>query len=186
MNEVPFRKQLLLMLVDKLLIALILVAAGLWAQQHLELFKNKQAKHAETVAAQVAVIQRQLAEFYYPIFFRLEKDNAVWQHIMDREKDLAEKVESGFIMPNHDEILKILDSHADLMFNPSEPINERLIDAVKQYERHMAVYKALRQAHDERRPADLKENWPEDFYPAIKARILELEMQRSDLLRNGE
>jgi len=85
-SKQSFRQQLLVTLLDKLLIALILVLAGLWANQHFETFKSKQTQHAEVVAAQAGFIQRQLTEFYWPILFRLEKDNAVWTRIMVPEK----------------------------------------------------------------------------------------------------
>lgn len=182
-KEGAFRQQLIVTIVDKLLIALILIGAGLWANQNLEVFKSRQARHAEAVSAKVEFIQRQLTEFYWPLLFRLEKDNAVWTRIMDTEKPLAANIEEKFILPNHNEILQILDSKAHLMFNSTEKIQDSLIDAIKQYERHVAVYKALRSIGDTRRPADLNENWPKNFDQIIRTRILELEKQRETHFR---
>lgn len=169
-------------MVDKLLIALILVGAGLWANQNLESFKSKQERQKEAAASQIDFIQRQLSEFYWPLLFRLEKDNAVWTRIMSPEKQLAADIEEKILLPNHDEILKILESKSYLMFNPGEKTEAKLIMAIMQYERHIAVYKALRSIGDTRRPADLKERYPNEFSEIIRTRIAELESQRNVLL----
>jgi hypothetical protein len=177
-----FRHDLIVTIIDKLLIALILIGAGLWANQNLEVFKSRQARHSEVVSAKIEFIQSQLSEFYWPLLFRLEKDNAVWTRIMNPEKRLAANIEEKFILPNHDEILQLLDSKSYLMFNSTEKIQGLLIDAIKQYERHIAVYKALKSIGDTRRPADLGENWPKNFDQIIRIRIVELERQREALL----
>jgi hypothetical protein len=101
---------------------------------------------------------------------------------MSPEKRLAANIEEKVVLPNHDEILQILESKSYLMFNPAEKIQDSLIETIKQYERHIAVYKALRSIGDTRRPADLNELWPKNFDRVIRIRITELEKQRDALL----
>lgn len=176
------RQRLVMILVDKLLIALILIGAGLWSSQHLEIFKGEQARRTEIAASQAAFIQQQLSEFYWPLLFRLEKDNAVWVRILDKDKALASHIETDVILANHAEILHLLDAKAHLMFNPSEPVQDRLIEVIKLYVRHVAVYQALRAAGDTRWPGQAGEPWPEHFLDIVRKRIMELEQQRRALL----
>ena len=102
---------------------------------------------------------------------------------MDKDNRLAADIETKFILNNHEEVLKILDEHANLIFNNHEKSQPELLDAIMHYERHIAVYKALRAINDPRRPVQLGEEWPAQLSPLIKARSTQLEAQRQSLLR---
>ena len=57
--------------------------------------------------------QQQLSEFYWPIYIRLQSDNAVWERVLgsDNPKRLPPDVRrpmEEFILQNHGEILKIV------------------------------------------------------------------------------
>jgi len=162
-------------------IGLILLAAGFVVNRLLESYKTTESRHSTEIEKKIEFIDRQLSDFYWPVSFRLDKDNAVWVRLNEPQTPLTSKIEAGVILPNHKEIQSIIDSKSALIFNPWEPLQPVLLDAIKRYERHVAVYFALRENADSRYPADLKEPWPEDFYPLIQKRIEELHDQRNRL-----
>lgn len=177
-----FKEQLIITIVDKLFIGILILLAGLWVSQSLELFKLFENRRAQSITVKVNIIDKQLADFYWPITFRLEKDNAVWKKLMDSDKEFARQIESEVILPNHKEITGIIDSHSDLIFNAWEPIESKFIEKVKLYQRHVAVYSALRSMGDSRMPIDLNEPWPDMLHASFIERINDLQKQRSKLL----
>ncbi len=65
----------------------------------------------------IDLLERQLSEFYWPLYFRLQKDNVVWQKILDRSRKddvlrqrVGVEIERDFILTNHDEIVRIVES----------------------------------------------------------------------------
>jgi hypothetical protein len=179
---VTFKEQLIITLTDKLIIGLLLLSAGFWVSREVESFKALETRRSEEIKVKIAIIDKQLSEFYWPIVFRIEKDNAVWNRLKDPDQRLAREIEQQVILPNHREILKILDERADAAFNGWEPVQPELTDAIKLYQRHVAVYVALRSVEDKRMPEDLKEPWPQKFYPLLQRRIKQLQDQRSKLV----
>ena len=51
MSNVSLRHELFITIVDKLLIALILLATGTWDSEHLETFKSRQVRQQEIMTA---------------------------------------------------------------------------------------------------------------------------------------
>lgn len=160
-----FREKVILTLLDKLIIAAILVGIGLYANEHVDLFKSRAEAAREKAAAEqqlqqqrinalTQLVQRQLNELYYPLYFRLAKDDAVWDAMLSKQKYGA-RIEDAVVLPNNQSVLSLLESHTELIFRPDERRNPELIDAFLKYERHMAVYLGLRASGDRRRPADL-------------------------------
>lgn len=177
-----FPQQLFLIILDKLLIGVLILLAALWVNKNLESFKILENRRAAHVTEQVKNIDKQLAEFYWPVTFRLEKDNAVWEKLLDPDKNLAKQVELDMILPNHREILKIIDINSNLIFNAWEPVNNEFVKIIKLYERHITVYSALRSMKDPRMPIEVNEPWPERFHPMVLARIDQLQKQRAQLI----
>ena len=178
-----FKEQLIITLTEKLIIGLLLLGAGFWVSREVESFKVSEAHRSQTDIAKIAIIDKQLTDFYWPIVFRIEKDNAVWERLKDPDTRLARQIEQQVILPNHQEILKIIDERSHSIFNPWEPVQPTLIDSIKLYERHAAVYMALRAVGDQRMPVDLKESWPDALYPLLQSRIKQLQDQRSKLVK---
>ena len=118
----------------------------------MEAFKVSEARRSLTDSAKIAIIDKQLTDFYWPIVFRIKKDNVVWKRLKDLNKRLAREIEQQVILANHREILKIIDERAQAIFNPWKPVQPALIDAIKHYEWHVAVYMALRAIGDQRMP----------------------------------
>src|SRR5262249_28359882 len=126
--------------------------------------------------------ERQLTEFYWPLFIRLEVDTAVWGRILEKRQEdarnraLAEAIEKDLILRNHDASLELLRSKIHL--SEDDP---QTFELAMRYVRHVAVYKALRVSGDNQRfPYDLGEPWPADFAKEIRetARRLQAEYHK--------
>jgi hypothetical protein len=180
-----FQEQLTITLIDKVFIGALLLVAGLWLNKELETFKSRQTKSLEIAKEKRQQLERQLSEFYRPILLRLERDNVVWEHMLDKYKNDPAKRKFGlsfertFILPNHDQIIGIIETHGHLVGNDGEVLEE-----INNYTRHVAVYKALRAMGDETDPYNLDKDlgWPYKFYEVIKARTSALEQDYYSLL----
>lgn len=164
---------------------------GFYLNSGSEQAKREQANREEVIKSKRQFVEKQLAEFYYPIQLRLHKDNAfftTWRELLltggERNIGIAKKIETQFILPNHEEIIKIIDLHFDLIKNDMEfdTATYNLMDTIKVYQRHVAVYKLLKLTGDSRRPAQVKQPFPKPFFRLIEDRIVDLENQRDSLL----
>lgn len=132
----------------------------------------------------IQLIEKQLSLFYYPLLIRFEKDNVTWRMILDKRKDdgsLQEKigrnVEKNIILPNHDEMIRIIEEQSYLC--QDEEIEKMLV----QYIKHIAVYKAIREAGDEMtfpRNYDKDLQWPNGLYDKIleRTRLLQRKLDQ--------
>lgn len=140
------------------------VAKSLWdhliARQE-ELTRLRRNKKLE-------ILEKQLSEFYLPLYLRLEKDNLVWRKVFEQTDTplnpaVKQNLELNFILPNHDEIMKILESKIYLA-----RADQRLSAAMSKYIRHIAIYKALRSAGIfDQDPIALGEPFPTDFFSLL-------------------
>jgi hypothetical protein len=118
-------------------------------------------------------IEEKLKLFYWPLLFRLEKDNAVWEGILSKRQDasslpyrIADSVEKQTILVNHQEILAILDNYTYL----AEP-DDFLTDLIKKYVKNITLYKALRDAGnttDFPFNIDPSAKYPQELYEVVK------------------
>jgi len=170
-----FHEQLIITIVDKGLLALLLAIAGFWLNRYLDLFRSRQALENELRKVRdqkrLDLLQSQLSQFYWPVYLRLEMDNAVWERILDRkskdsvEANLGATIESEFILPNHEKTSQLIESSIHLAAPDS-----KVLDASVKYLRHVAVYSALRASgNKDTDPLDVGEPWPEDVFPTIQA-----------------
>lgn len=128
------------LVIDKVLLGGIVLAAGYWLNKRFEIFKNEtnekyhqrqliaelenqQKQQISELENQLAIsrynaelefIERQISEFYWPIYLRLGKDNVMWKRIksLSAEKNVlpeaaSEAIEKDFILKNHQEIVEI-------------------------------------------------------------------------------
>lgn len=170
-----FREQLIITLVDKLAIGGLILLAGWYLNRTLELFRSRQARANEAAklrdSKQLEFLEKQLSQFYYPIYIRLHMDGAVWDRILDKSqggdelrRKVGEAIEKDFILPNHGEIVSIIQSNIHLA-----ECDEASFKTLLRYVRHVSVYRAMRESgcHD-RDPISLGEPWPADFLPLIE------------------
>lgn len=127
----------------------------------------------------------QLNEFYWPIYIHLQKDNAIWERVFggstDRlSPDIGEDIERNVILPNHDEIVQIIQTKFYLAER-----DEALEAALLKYIRHVAVYHALRSTKQKSDPLQVNEPYPSGLYPLLKARLDDVQHKYDELLRRS-
>jgi hypothetical protein len=141
-------------------------------------------------SAELHFIDRQLSELYYPIQFRLKKDDALfvfWQRNQNNKEDerVLNELRQGGLLQNSEQIVSILDQHSDLVRNPDEKTNiQPVMQSMIQYERHAALLSALHAAGDNRTPweVDHEFGYPGGSFPdEIEKRVRQLEEQRRAL-----
>lgn len=184
-----FQQQLVLAVVDKLLIGAILALAGFWLNRYLEAFKIQRALQNELVKArdqkEMQLLESQLSQFYWPIYLHFQIDNVVWERILQRQsKDpvraaLAHRIETDFILPNHEAACKVIQANIHLA-----AANPELVSALLKYVRHVAVYRAIRASgNTEVDPLDVGEPWPSDVFPAVEKATMERQRAFDSLLK---
>jgi hypothetical protein len=179
-----FKQQLAITLLDKGLLALLVLVAGFWLNKVLETVRSNNALKTELAKIRdtrnLDFLARQLSEFYWPLYVRLQYDNVVWRRILDanqgddeiRQK-LGREIERNFVLPNHEEMVRIIRSNMHLMENDGIAL-----DAMLRYIRHVAVYKAMRSAGvEDRFPDALGEPWPRELFPRIEHMAYKLQAQ---------
>jgi hypothetical protein len=179
-----FNQELVKILLDKGLLALVLAVAGYWLNRMLEQSKARQALENELAklkdTKRLDFLERQLAEFYWPLYLRLEIDNAIWRRILDRnsvESELRQRlgaaIEKDVILPNHEQVVSLLQAKFHLA-----QANPEMVQAIFRYLRHVAVYRALRgeKCYD-KNPIDLGEPWPGNLFHLVRGKLDQLQAQ---------
>lgn len=130
----------------------------------------------------IALLERQLSEFYWPIYIRLEKDNLIWKKVFDADEGIdpaaRQTLEESYLLPNHQEIMDILSGKIYLA-RASQP----LMAALSAYMRHIAVYQSLRRAGiGDRNPVDFGEPYPAEIFGLLEAEKTRLQAEYDGLL----
>lgn len=154
------------------------VAKSLWdklVERQEELARTKRTKKLE-------ILERQLSEFYWPLYLKLEKDNLIWHKVFDREQsvdaNLRQQLETDFILPNHSEIMEILETKIYLA-----RAHQALSDQILQYIQHIAIYQAIRKAGIlDRDPLDFGIPFPTELFRLVKAEKDRLQRDYDQLL----
>jgi hypothetical protein len=188
-----FREQVIITLLDKALIGGLLLAGGYGLNRALEKFRsdNTRDNDRERLRSQKELdyLERQLSEFYYPIYVRLHIDGATWERLLDRKhgnNDLGSKIgreiEKSVLLPNHEAIVSIIQSKIHLAES-----DQAAFDAMLKYVRHVAVYRALRTGgFTDRDPLDVGEPWPFELLPIIEQTTAQLQWKYDQLLMPSE
>jgi hypothetical protein len=132
----------------------------------------------------IEFIEKQLSDFYIPLYAHLQKDNAVWEKILGKyikeenlERRVAIEIEKGFILPNHEEAVRIIESRYHLA-----RADKTLTDELFAYVKHVAVYMAIRKSTFDVDPIVLDEPFPKKLFPLIEGKVLELQNEYNLLL----
>src|SRR5690242_14438447 len=71
-------------------------------------FKRKETIDLETWKIKVTQLEKKLANFYWPMYIRLQRDNTIWQKILERtnkqdeeHRKLAFQIDEDILLPNH-------------------------------------------------------------------------------------
>ncbi|GAB4395648.1 MAG: hypothetical protein OHK0053_05290 [Microscillaceae bacterium] len=194
-------EQLITLIVDKGLLALLLAIVGYWVHRSLEKLKFENTKHLEIEKQNLLLnhkilesarekdlerVEKQLSEFYYPIYFRLQKDNAIWRlspqlnkenQPLPREANAI--IEQEYILKNHREMVEIIETKVHLI-----EIDPELQTQINLYLKHMVIYDTLRRIESLQtyNPVDFQAPFPADFYITIEDRIKKLQEKHERLL----
>ena len=184
-------RELFKIVVDKFAIGLLIILAGYVLNRAIERFKAAEALRNELYkqrfAAKLNRVERQLSEFYWPIYLRLQMDNTVWRRLLDKNRDdsdplkvIGNQIEVDFLLPNHGEIVKIIESKIQLA-EPDKALQALLLE----YINHVAIYNAATTAgfkdlHNTQR--ELLTPWPDGLFGAIEARTLSLQKNYEESL----
>jgi hypothetical protein len=111
-------------------------------------FVDFQQKAAEVRDERVlSFAAEQLREFWWPVYFRLQIDSAIWIPIASNipsrtlapfKADLVDKL----LIPNHDEIVKIIETKFHLAAQAAPELQQWFVE----YVNHVAIYHAIRHA----------------------------------------
>lgn len=141
-------------------------------------WKRKAQRESVTRQKRLDFLEKQLSQFYWPIYLHLQKNNVVWEHLVSGkaiDASLKERVDSqlynSFFLPNHQSILKIIESKIHLA-QPTEVLEKLLLRFI----RHVAIFEALREVGiKDIDPIALGEPWPAELFPAIESCLKQLQ-----------
>ena len=161
------------------LIAILSAVVGFLGKSAWDLYWNRKTEK-ERVSHQKRLdfLERQLTEFYWPLFFQLQKNSIVFERIMgskDANDALSAKLdydlERNFFYPNNEEMAKIIQTKYYLA-QPDESLQKLIL----RFLRHQAVFTAIRKMGlNDQDPIRFGEPWPMGFYEAIEKRTKNLQ-----------
>lgn len=196
-----FNKELCLILIKDGILALVIALVGFWISRGLEKLKANESILVElkkqTITLQTNLLQdirerklmhveNQLNNLYYPIFYRLQKDDALWRlspRLSHRGGSLPEEVndtlETKYILKNHLEIVNIIETNSHLLH-----ANAELQEQVQAYIKHVAIYETIHGVDSlkDKFPEDFNSPYPHSFKKLIEAQIASLQGQYDQLL----
>lgn len=193
--------ELILALVKDGLLAIVVVLIGYRISKSLEKLKTSESILVElekqTLTLKTSLVQdvrerkiehieSQLNKLYYPIFYRLQKDDALWRlspRLSHRGGSLPEEVndtlETKYILKNHLEIVNIIETNSHLLH-----ANAELQEQVQAYIKHVAIYETIHGVDSlkDKFPEDFNSPYPHSFKKLIEAQIASLQGQYDQLL----
>ncbi|MFI0843839.1 hypothetical protein [Mesorhizobium sp. IMUNJ 23232] len=132
-------------------------------------------------------LERRLSQFYWPIYIRLQRDNVVWERILERtnrkegdKSTLGYEIDKNVLLPNNLEIAKIIQANIHLA-DMDEDLEKKLMEFL----RHVDVYMSLRSAGIvDKDPYDFGEPFPWWLFDAIKTRLVKYQAEYDELIRD--
>jgi len=163
------------------IVTALAAVAGFLGKSAWDLYwKRKEQREYVIRQKRLDFLERQLSEFYWPLYLHLQKNNVVWEHLVNgRANDPLIKARvdlqlySSFFLPNHEEILKIIEANIHLAQADYE-----LESLLLRFIRHVSIFRALRQVELHNiDPIALGEPWPDELFPAIEKRTKMLQRE---------
>lgn len=116
-------------------------------------------------------IQFKLKNFYYPLYFNLNKLSHLWSVRQEYKKDL----EMGHCI--EDECLQIHTENQNIIQNNIVEVNPvpKLLDAILLYDKHVTVHKMLCKMKTQFTAKSFDADYPEQFKDTVRHRIVTLE-----------
>lgn len=190
-----FQQKLVLTVLDKGALALVAAFFGYWISKKLEDYKNDSKRVADLERDKVVLRselekarrtreiefrEKQLSQFYWPIYFRFAKDSAIWKVIPQLSSEaqavpdrIGRIMELDHLIKNHEEIVDLIESNIYLA-----GASEDLVEKLTAYIRHVSVYSALRATETyDLNPIDVGEPMPHDIISTIGSRLKQLQAE---------
>lgn len=195
-----FLQKLILILLDKGVLAITALLIGYWISKRLEQYRSDQQRMSALErdkvvleneldklkrTRQIEFKEKQLSQFYWPIHFRFAKDSAIWKivpQLSDQATAVPDKVgreiELNHLVKNHEEIVSLMEANIHL----AQPDAE-LLRGISAYVRHVAVYSALRSTNTYNlNPIDVGEPFPKELIASLEARLKKLQSEYDALV----
>jgi hypothetical protein len=184
-----FREEIIKTIIDKGLLAIIIIFITYKVNQISEVEKNKADLEQEITKSKRQIriqnLEKQLSVFYWPIYLRLQKDNALWHRIGSLSgtsdtlpREIGNNIERAYIIKNHNEIVDIIDKNIYL-----SQLSQQELDTLVRYTQHVAIYNAiLLQKERKYNPIDLKEPFPKGLFPIIESNLKSLQSEYDELI----
>jgi hypothetical protein len=165
---------------DHTLVATIAAATGFAAKAVWDWFYARRREWESLILTKrVEVLDLQLSQFYWPLYIRLEKNEVIWKRIFDvgegdeSRRRLAAEIENSVVLPNHAEIVAIIETRMHLAEADADFTRELL-----HYIHHVTLHRALRAAGDTQTfPMDFGVAWPERLFPMVRRRTEALQRE---------
>jgi hypothetical protein len=180
-------------IIEKGLLAIIISIVGFWFSKYLEIGKQNNLLKNKIIETNrdkmVSNVEKQLTQFYYPIYFKLQKDTALWQlspqlsgvsgSLPQETNDL---IEYEYILKNHFEIRSLIENNIHLI-----EIDDLLQQSINAYLKHITVYEILRKTKSLQKlnPINFDAPFPENFIALIKQKMMELQSKNNKLLSSN-
>ncbi|PTQ70620.1 hypothetical protein [Pseudomonas sp. GV071] len=130
-------------------------------------------------------LERQLSSFYWPIYLYLQKNNVVWDQLVNGKafddsirRQVNSQLHLTFFRQNHDTLVKLIESNIHIA-QPDAEFESILLEFV----RHVTLYSALRDlGHENIDPIAFNVPWPNKFFAAVEQRLASTQKEYEGLL----
>jgi hypothetical protein len=147
-------------------------------------FRRRDDERKFVLDKRVGFLEQQLSKFYWPIYLHLQKDNLLYEALIGRDQNpdsgpsrLSKLIEEGVILPNHQEVLKVIEENLHLAED------KEICDLTLRYVRHVKLYEMLRAAKIKGDPISYGEGYPKEYFPLIDKQVHALQMEYDRLLQ---
>jgi hypothetical protein len=152
------------------------LSKSLWDQY----WKRREQAESLSRKKRIDFLERQLSLFYWPIYIQLQKNNVVWEHLVNGKafslsikQAVDQQLYKSVFLPNHEGLVSIIETNIHLA-QPDPKLEALLLRLI----RHVSIFKALRDlGHENIDPIALGEPWPGEIFPAIETRLREIQAE---------
>lgn len=163
-----------------ILTTLIGAGVGVLIKSYID-FKKQQSLAIHK--AKQAFIEKQLSEFYSPLYSRLLHDEAIWklrtlsENLSEEEQDkIQQNIETEILLPNHKEMAAIISEKLYLAGYKQVP------EMFEDYLRHVAAFRALRASGHSEAPSHYGVSFPSKFPEEIRRQTENLMKEYATML----
>jgi hypothetical protein len=146
-------------------------------------FRRRDDARKFVMEKRAGFLEQQLSRFYWPIYLLLGRDDLMYGLQIEANEDpaspesrLSKAIESGAILPSHQAVLKVIEENIHLAGD------KQVCDATLRYVNHVKVYEMLAAAGVKSLPISHGYEYPKEYYPLIKDRVMALQAEYDRLI----